>query len=77
VLLAGLLRNCVSILYRGKRDFSASRAFGLAIGPTQSPVQWLLGSHSPGVKWLGCEAQYSPPSNVEVKDEYSYTSTPQ
>ena len=73
VLLAGLERN----FYRGKRDFSASKAFRLAVGSTQSPVHWLLGPHSPRVKRLGCEAQYSRPSYVDFKDEWSYTSTPQ
>jgi len=29
-----------------------------------------------GVKWLGCEADQSPPSSAEVKNVWSYTSTP-
>jgi hypothetical protein len=30
----------------------------------------------PGVKWPGLEADHSPPSNAEVKNERSYTSSP-
>jgi hypothetical protein len=29
------------------------------------------------VKWLGHETDHSPPSNAEVKNAWSYTSTPQ
>jgi len=29
-----------------------------------------------GVKWLGHEADHSPPSSAEVKIAWSYTSTP-
>jgi hypothetical protein len=37
------------------------------LGPTQPPIQWVLGTLSPGVKWPGREADHSPPSSVEVK----------
>jgi len=30
-----------------------------------------------GVKWLGHEADHSPPSSAEVNITWSYTSTPQ
>jgi hypothetical protein len=30
-----------------------------------------------GVKQLGCETDHSPPSSTKVKNEWSYTSTPQ
>jgi hypothetical protein len=30
----------------------------------------------PGVKWVGHEVAYLPPSAVKVKNEFSYTSTP-
>jgi hypothetical protein len=33
-----------------------STAYRLALGPTQPPVQWVPEVLSPGVKWLGCEA---------------------
>jgi hypothetical protein len=36
------------------------------LGPTQSPVQWVLGALSLGVKRLGHEGDHSPPSSVEI-----------
>jgi hypothetical protein len=44
--------------------FTASRT---ALGPTQPPVQWVLGALSLGVKRPGCEADRSPPSSAEVE----------
>jgi len=38
----------------------------LALGPTQLPIQWVLGL--PGVKPLGCGADHPPPSSAEVKE---------
>jgi hypothetical protein len=35
-----------------------------------------LGDLSPGVKWLGHEVHQSTPSTAEVKNEWSYISTP-
>jgi hypothetical protein len=46
------------------------------MGPTQSPLQWVLETISSGVTWPGREADHSPPSDAEVKNEWSYTSTP-
>jgi hypothetical protein len=48
-----------------------------ALGPTQPPIQWVPGALSLRVKWPGCEANHSPPSSAEVKNAWSYTSTPQ
>jgi hypothetical protein len=48
----------------------------MALGPTQPPIQWVLGSLSLGVKWPGHEADHSPPSTAEVKNAWSYTSIP-
>jgi hypothetical protein len=39
-----------------------------ALGPTQSPIQWVLGALSLGVKRSRREADLSPPSSVEVKE---------
>jgi hypothetical protein len=47
------------------------------LGPTQPPMQWVQGVLSPGVKRPGREADHSPPSSAEVKNAWSYTSTPQ
>jgi hypothetical protein len=41
-----------------------------ALGPTQPPVQWVLGVLSPGGKTRpGRDADHSPPSSAEVKNE--------
>jgi len=47
-----------------------------ALGPTQPPIQWIPWAFKPGVKRPGREANHSPPSSAEFKNEYSYTSTP-
>jgi hypothetical protein len=39
-----------------------------ALGPTQPPTQWVLGSLSLGVKQQGCEADRSPPSGAKIKN---------
>jgi hypothetical protein len=44
--------------------------------PSQSPVRWVAGAVSPGVKRPGLEADHSPPSSAEAKNAWSYTSTP-
>jgi hypothetical protein len=45
--------------------------------PTQPHIQWLTGALSLGIKQLGREADHSPLSSAEVKNVWSYTSTPQ
>jgi hypothetical protein len=47
----------------------------LALRPTHPPIQWVPGALSPGVKWLRCEADHSPPS-AEVKYVWCYTPPP-
>jgi len=44
--------------------------------PTQHPIQWLTGDLSLGVKRSGREADHSPPFSADVKNAWSYTSTP-
>jgi hypothetical protein len=52
-----------------ERFFLFSTASRLALGPAQSPIQWVLGVISLGVKQqLGHEASHSPPSSVKVKN---------
>jgi hypothetical protein len=51
--------------------------FRTALGPTQSPIQRVAGSLSLVIKRPGREADHSPPSRAEVKNAWSYTSTPQ
>jgi hypothetical protein len=40
----------------------------MALGPTQPPIQWVLGSLLLGVKRPGREADHSLPSSAEVKE---------
>lgn len=44
----------------------------MALWPTQRPVLWISGDRSLGVKWLMQEADHSPPSSAEGKNEWSY-----
>jgi hypothetical protein len=48
----------------------------MALGPTQPPIQWVLGDLSLGVKQPVHEADHSPPSSAKVKNVWSYNSTP-
>jgi hypothetical protein len=48
----------------------------LALGPTQPPIQWVLGALSLGVKWQEREADHLPPSTTKVKNAWSFNSTP-
>jgi hypothetical protein len=48
----------------------------LSLGPTHPPIQWVPGALSMGVKRPGREADHSSPSSAEVKNAWSYTSTP-
>jgi hypothetical protein len=45
-------------------------------GPTLPPIQRVPGALSPRVKRPGLEADHSPPTSVEVKNTWLYTSTP-
>jgi hypothetical protein len=47
-------------------------------GAGAHPSSYLIGTRGtfPGVKRPGREADHSPPSSVEVKNAWSYTSTP-
>jgi hypothetical protein len=42
----------------------------------QQPIQWVPEALSLGVKRPGREADHSPPSSAEVKNAWSYISTP-
>jgi hypothetical protein len=57
------------------KNFLFSTSYGLAVEPTQPPVQWVQRNLSSGVKRLGREAGYSPPANAKVKKMWIYTST--
>jgi hypothetical protein len=45
------------------------------LGPTEPPVQWVLGALPPGVKQPGLEADHSPPTSAKVKNTWIYVST--
>jgi hypothetical protein len=47
-----------------------------AVGPTQPPIQWVPGTLSLGLKWLGREADLSPPSNAEVRNAWNIPPLP-
>jgi hypothetical protein len=53
-----------------------SKAYRLVLETIQTPIQWVPGTLSMEVKWLGCEVDHLPPSNAEVNNELGYTSTP-
>jgi hypothetical protein len=57
------LNGLDSIPGKGKILFSLSTEFTPALDLIQPPIQWLS-----GVKRLGPEAEYSPPSSAEVKN---------
>jgi hypothetical protein len=59
--------------WEGLGFFLLAAASILGLGPTQPPIQWVPEVLSPGVKRPGREADYSPPSAVEVKNQWSYT----
>jgi len=72
----------VTELWAGRLGFGSQQGLGYfllttlsrpSLGPTQPPVQWVLGALSPGVKWQGCEVEvdYSSPSSAEVKTAWS------
>jgi hypothetical protein len=55
---------------QGKRTFPLTSVSRPALGPTQTPVQWVPGVLSPGVKARpGRDADHSPPSSAEVVNE--------
>jgi hypothetical protein len=60
----------------GLEIFLFSTMFRPTLEPTQPPIQWILGALSPGVKWLGHEADHSLPSSAKVKNMWCFTSIP-
>jgi hypothetical protein len=57
--------------------FSLRHRVQTVLGPTQPPIQWVAGTLTAGIRRPEREADNSPPSNVEVKNTWNYTSTPQ
>jgi len=50
--------------WQGQGFYLLTIAFTPALGPTQPPIQWVLGVLSLPIKQPGCEADNSPPSNA-------------
>jgi hypothetical protein len=73
-LLAEGQRDRVKRPYRVK-IFLFSTSSSPVLGPIQPPIQWVTGSLSPEVKWLGREADHLPTTIAEVKNTWIYTST--
>jgi hypothetical protein len=63
------LNSQSSIPVRGKKFFSTPQPLEPTLGPSQPPIQWVLGPISPGIKRPGREADHSPPSSAEVKND--------
>jgi hypothetical protein len=59
----------------GARDTSLLQNVRADLGPTQPPIQWVLGC-LPGVRRPRRDADHSAPSSIEVKNECRHTSTP-
>jgi hypothetical protein len=73
----GLDDRCSTLDFRrGLGIFLFTTASRTALGPTQPPIQWVLGSLSLGVKLPGREAYHSPPSSAEVEERVEHTSNP-
>jgi hypothetical protein len=69
-LRAGLSRGRSSIPIRVKK-FLVSTSSRPVLGPTHPPIQWV-----PGVKQPVRETDHSPPTFIEVRKTWIYTSTP-
>jgi hypothetical protein len=52
----------------GAGNFSFTTASRAALEPTQSPIQWVPGALSLGIKRPECDTDHSPPSSAEVKE---------
>jgi hypothetical protein len=50
------------------KNFIFSTSSRPVLGSTQPPIQWVPGALSPGVKRSGREADHSPPTSAEVKE---------
>jgi hypothetical protein len=61
---------------RQRKILMFSTASRPTLGPSQPPIQCVTGAISPGVMRSGREADHSPPCSAEVKNTWTYTSTP-
>jgi hypothetical protein len=56
--------------WQGKEIFLCSNMSRMDLQSTQLLIQWVLGALDKEVKWPRYEADHSPPSTVEVKNEW-------
>jgi len=68
--------NCAGFEPRyGQESFSPPHQFRPALGPAKPPTKWVPGPF-PGGRPAGPWRGHPPPSDVEVQNEWIYTSTP-
>jgi hypothetical protein len=61
---------------KGQRIYFYLKRSRPTLGHTQPPIQCVSGTLSPGLKQPGREADHTPPSTAEVKNERGYASAP-
>jgi hypothetical protein len=66
---------CAIMVSRNKFTFPFT-ASELALGPTQPSIQRVPGTPSPGVKRPGRENSHLSPASAQIKNAWSYISTP-
>ena len=73
----GLVNKATRLSARqsGVHIFLFCKTCVLTLQPTQLPVQWVTGMLSAEVKWLGHEADQSPSTSDEVREQWSYSFT--
>lgn len=69
-LWCGWLRNYASKFLARKGDSSLSRYVTMDLQSTQLLIQWVLGALDKEIKWPRYEADHSPASTSEVKNEW-------
>jgi hypothetical protein len=69
----GIQAGRPGFVYRQWQEiFLYSTASRPALGPTQPPIYSVPKAFSPGLKLSGAEADHSPPSSAEAKNEAIY-----
>lgn len=67
------IKKALNFQYSGQAGClrPGTKALTLALRPIQPPIQWILGTLSPGVKDPGHEADLSTPTSSENKNEWT------
>ena len=58
-----------------ERIFLSAAKSRLTLGPTQTPIKWILTAPSPWVEWQWHEADHSLLFSIKVWNVWSHTST--